>query len=524
MTMRKKVFLLFIGVLAVKIFLTINVLGPELYPDEACEILQAQYLGQNLEYANCEKASTLPADGIMPLYLILISPIYWFLKGQSAYHAVLMFNALLGASVVVPLANIFKRFFKKDYIVILSTLFIAFIPEIQAHETIVKPDLLFLVLNIWFLDIYFKSKLAAFFVAVLASLSRPFGFITLLAFGINEFAVAKNKKIPIFLIIFGLIVTYMIIITLLPDLPQAIIQKIQSAADHENLQRLIIATKNQINSFTLSTYLIPILIFANNVGKLGKIKWFVISFIALNFIISTQHMYGYYLEGKQLDILTRYINTPVSFIMIFATIFIQKEKLRSFRKPALVLALLLLSLVFFKHNNANVSVNISTQGYYDISNYGAFSGFFLSKLFLLTIAALLVLFFMKKRQILMISIAVLILGSSGATMKETYARSAFEYNSPDWKFFQNSEYKVLFMLQGEINARTFMKLLMFTKNKLDLRSFDANLRDYDILITTMPEELLESDPPIKNYKIGETMMFESIYDLRLQRLQLGKSQ
>lgn len=519
--MRRKILLLFIAVLAIKIFLTINVQGPELYPDEACEILQAQHLGQHLEYVNCEKASTLPAGGIMPLYLTLISPIYWFLKGKSAYHAILIFNALLGASLVFPLSSIFKRFFNKISVIIISTLFIVFIPEIQAHETIVKPDLLFLVLNVWFLDVYFKSKLSALLLAVLASLSRPFGFITLLAFGVNEFAISKNKKIPLLLITLGLIVTSLVFITFFPNIPTGIIWKIQSLTDHENLQKLIFAIKNQINSFTLSTYLIPIVIFANNVKKLGKIKWFIISFIGLNFIVSTQHMYGYFLQGKNLDLLTRYVNTSISFIMIFATIFIQKEKLRSFKKPILVLGLLLVSLLFFKHQYGNISVNISTQGYYDISNYGSFSGFFLSKLFVPTIIVILILFLRKKREILMISIAILILVSSGATMKTTYERSAFEYNYPDWKFFQNSKYKILFLLQGEINSRTYMKLKMFTNNELDIKSFEANLKDYDFLITTMPEDLLQSNPPIKNYKIGETITFESIYDLRPQ---FGKSQ
>jgi len=378
---KKSIYLIiiFLSVFIVKSLISLYLKTPFIFSDETCVIQKAIYFASNFEIKSCHEILKVSAGDPRPLYSILISPIYLFISGTKAYHAVLIFNSLIISSIVFPLYSIFKKFIQNKALIYLSIIAILFLPQIIIFEKTLMTETLFTTICIWFLYFYLKSfnkksahnKIIAIILSILAAFTRPFGFILPIALTINEIIRCKNKKlialvyIPIaFILSFGTIKFF------IPNLAQELNQKLYALEDPTIIYTIIIAIKNQLNSFNVTTFFTPIiavivLFTQNKKSEIQNIKYFIISFLVLNFIISAQHT-ELYLEN--LSIITRYINFSIILIFIFAFIFLgQKEKTKINLIGKISTIILYISLIFISYKSVKLSLNLDIAYYFDTS-------------------------------------------------------------------------------------------------------------------------------------------------------------
>lgn len=86
----------------------------------------------------------------------------------------------------------------------------------------------------------------------------------------------------------------------------------------------------------------------------------------MNFLISAQHIYGYFLEGNTLHLLTRYINVSIIFIFIFTFLFLEIRKIPYPKFLSAGLFILLLALLFFMGKTGQWAQNIDIGLFYKI--------------------------------------------------------------------------------------------------------------------------------------------------------------
>lgn len=354
---------------------------PVVFPDEACVIKRAAYFAQTLRIEHCEKISGLPGGGDPhPFYSILISPIYGFFYGLTAFHIALIFNAFLVSLLVFPLYGIFKRFFNDNKVIFLGIFIVLFSAQLITFESMMMTETVYIVLNVWFIFFYIKSfeehkwlyKGVAFLFAIFASLSRPFGFIVLLSMLVNESIRLTGKERRIILPLLLMATALFSSITFIyfnNDVFIFLLERIKSVNSFSSLKNVLLALVEQINSFSLALFIAPLIIFFSHIGKrdsdaLNAIRWYLLAYLLFNFAISAQHIYGYLLVGDDPGFLTRYINSSLIYILIFAFAFFQRYSVaKLFGWNALITACIIAFLLFmpegFKHS---LSPDLSIYG------------------------------------------------------------------------------------------------------------------------------------------------------------------
>jgi hypothetical protein len=386
-------FFIFLGVLIVKLLIVPFIGGPYVYPDESCAFLRALFYFYNGEFESCTTMTGVVSGDPFPLYSILIYPVFYFYKAINAYYAILVLNTFIVSLLVFPLYGIFKRFLKSDYVVYFSVILTVFLPQIFLFEKMMMTEMLFFVFNIWFLYFYLKSfdgkgaginKVVAFLFAVFGLFTRPFGFITLIAFGVNEFILSKKKKYFFYLLIGLIAVCVLAIYYLVPGFYESYAGRFFSFFNPSNWLLILDAMKNQVNSYVLAAFFVPLIVFFSYVGKkdsdeLKHVKWFLLIYILLNFLVSAQHIYGYFLELKNTNLLTRYINSSLIYILIFSIIFMFRYKKFEFNKSNVVLtALFVLCLVFLEKEGKhaqNIDLSLYFKDERDIGGFITFRWF-----------------------------------------------------------------------------------------------------------------------------------------------------
>ncbi|MBD3361136.1 hypothetical protein GF366_05045 [Candidatus Peregrinibacteria bacterium] len=525
--MRKKTFyfllVIFACVFAVKFLLTLLYYGPTIIPDEGCIIETSKYFANNFKIVKCGDITNAPHGYISPLVTILFSVFYLFLAPLKAYKAILIFHSLIVSSLVFPLYGILKKFKIKDRLIFLFTILILFVPQFLVYEKSVMTETLFAVTNVWFLYFYInsfdrkkkKNKIISIILAVIAVFMRPYGFLTLFALAVNEFIVSKRKKVAaiIFIPVLGVILIPALLIY--SDILANLFQKGLSIFDFDNFKGFVESIINQFNSLSIATLSIPLIIFASRFGKSGfkhfeKIKYFLLSFIFINLLISTQHMYGYFLEyGMQPDLLFRYINVSIIFVLIFSTVFLLKYKeFRLDRKNMIISAVVLLLLLF---------VNVEfyrRQFVFEYSHLDYFPFYYSYYLFLVIVLFVLLINNFRKALISLIFAILMIHSVFGIAVTSKYSSDVQQLN-PIYQEFKYEDYEILYILNSAVGQfpSTYWSVLTLTNNDIqtafydlqkqgesskiselyllneEVEKVDVKLEDFDYIITDLDLDL-----------------------------------
>lgn len=504
---------LFEIIFLIKLLISLTKSAPDIIPDEPCVILRAIHFIRTFKLEDCGYIAQIPTGANPhPLYSIIISPIYLFTYGTKAFHAALGLNVFLTASLVFPLYSIFSKFIKNTKTILVGIGIILFLPQIIYFENTMMTESIFTIINIWFLYFYIKSfdenkwpnKIAAALLAIFASFSRPFGFIVLISMVVNEIFLPRMKGKKIFLTITAILTAITIWFTLRyinPDMINLIKLEFTDLNKLESWQNILRATVRQINSFSITTYLIPLVLFFHyiisekNDGILRHIKKFLLVFIFLNFAISAHHIYGYLRVGDDPGLITRYVNVSIIYIYIFAFIFFSKSKKMMLNKYTFTISILLIfSLLCIPDTGFKNSLN-PDLGIYHVGNaslYGkdirltnALLKYYFSP-FVFLLLILLVLGTKKIISILLISVL---------TINALFLIQSIPYGliPPTVKLFQHTEEDIAFIMkpletskdlnyQGELFELTSM-----TKNRIHTillnkrEDLDSDILDKNVL-------------------------------------------
>ncbi|MFC1616060.1 hypothetical protein ACFL21_02880 [Patescibacteria group bacterium] len=458
------------------------------------------YFIENFELQTCNYITQAPANDPLFFLSIFISPIYLFFRGIQAYYAILILHSLIISSLVFPLYKIFKKFKIKDVKIALFIPVILFLPHIIVYEKMAATEPLFFVLNIWMLYFYLESffqkkkkdkakfKITAFVFALLASAVRPYGFITFLSLMINEIVISKKKKnvllilVPIFLLIFSYVIFYHIAFF------GALYHRIFDLTDPQKLILVLKALKNQLNSYIVTTALIPFLvffgfIFSKKLKAISKIRWFLLTIILLNFLISANHIYGYLAKNIELHLIERYINLTSILIIIFGFIFLEKEKKYILNiKNIIITGLCVISLFFLKYTMTKHALNMGLSIFFDTSTFMSKnrppSTTLLAYYYIPILFGLFVLLISNKRQILIYLISLCFLIYSGSLFLWEVKFSAKSQKDNLFNYFRDSELNILYIFNytKKTIPYSFWRYQALTNLSIDTK-FINNLAD-----------------------------------------------
>ncbi len=524
-----KLLLLFLIVFGIKTGFSLLMSGTFMYSDEACVIAKARHFIQFFQNESCGQITSAPAGDPWPFFPILISPIYGFLDGIMAYHGVLILNAFLVSSIVFPLYFILKRFLKKNSNILLIIITTVFLAHLTLYEKMLATESSFVVANIWFLYFYLESfykhkvrnKIIAFIIGVIATFIRPFGFIVLLAMSINEIIVSKyrGRALKIYLPL-SLLVTFISLISFSGGFIGMIIGRITPLINNPaNFFKILEAIAYQYNSFLIGTLFVGTVVFLCYItdkqkGALAKIQFFILGYVILNFLIAANHIYGYLLTGK-LDLLTRYINSSLVYVSLFALIFLAKNKkfvLSS--KNLVILAFSIVTLFFIEYDNVKHSLNLVLSNFFETNTFDADnnapSNDILAYYFLPFSFLLFALLLWSKNKILKY-VLILSFVIHGALVSHWIIDfSEQQQNSRSYRYFKDEEAKILYInsyRQRRIHY-DYWRLYALTENNLEVIYLnDARQRfqipdfygpeattffsDYDYIISSIPLEFEE---------------------------------
>lgn len=375
---KKTLIVLFFIFSFVKIFFSIFLNGPTTFPDEACFALKAMDFVDHFSFRSCEEVSGFDSGGEFPLYIFFISPIYFFLRGKASFFALMIFQSLISASLIFPLFKILKKFFAKNSTAILLSSVLLFVPQIFAYEKTMMSEFLFIVLAIWFLNFYIysfgkkylKNKILAYLFSILCALTRPFGFIFPMAVFVNELIVYKKKKF-ILILILTILASVGLLFVFTGEGLLKLGEKFSSLLVLSNYKFILISIINQINSFSIVAFLMPVFVFfvfmkKKDLKPWNNIKWFFAVFIFLNFLMSAQHIYGYYLEGRELNLLSRYVFLSSFFLIFSSFVFLTKYKKIKIKFLDIVLFFILILSFFFLSEEGKRVQNVDISAFYRV--------------------------------------------------------------------------------------------------------------------------------------------------------------
>lgn len=424
----KTLIVLFFVFIFVKILFAVFLSGPTTFPDESCFALKARDLLENFSFRPCEELSKLDSGGEFPFYIFFISGVLHFFHGKVGFIALMVFQSIVSASMIFPLFSIVKKFISNNKTGIILSSVLLFVPQIFVYEKTMMSEILFIYLGILFLHFYLnsfeknmrKNKIFAYLFAILCLFTRPFGFIVILSATINDYIVHREKKYLVMLV-FMFFSSIFFLSVFSPKGLTNLLEKFLSLFSVQNLSFLLISFVNQLNSFLIATFFIPVFIFfilfLYNKNKIFlRIKYFLLSLFLLNFLISMQHVFGYYLEKSELSLLTRYIVLSNYYLIIFSLIFLSKFKNITLKKRDLLIFFTLILSFSFLGEVAKRVQNIDISAFYSmIRGVGESKTFFMVDFkypLLLFFVFLFYLFYLKKYILLRnILISVLILVS-----------------------------------------------------------------------------------------------------------------
>lgn len=520
--MKKRVLtllLIFALLLSAKIVLSLYINGLILYPDESCFLLRAKHFAASGDFISCRKLTQFPNGTPLFLYSFVISPVFLFFKNLQAFHAALILNAFLSSTLIFPLFSIFKKHLKKDFSAYLYAILILLIPTITGFERMIMSETLFITLSIWSLFFYIKSfkqkghKISALILALLATLARPFGFILFLAIGVNELITNKHKKTILIILGLTIVATVILLPTFIPNISSNISEKLSSLTVPRNYILILKALKNQANSLILATFLAPLVIFLSSLfqeksSEIKNIRYFLLSFIILNFLVSAQHIYQYFINGLELDLLTRYLNVSIVFILIYGFIFLEKTK-KIIINP-LLFAFIVLPLLLLTFDAVNHALIITLSPYYQMLEGFVPHDLFFKLIFLPISFALVVILVFQQQKILKYAvITLLILQSIALAAWQIKYTHKIEYSAPVFQEFKDSEYKILFLesaaqYQGQmakLNYNYFRLLTLTSNNVSTLGFYDLDGQRPDINSNKWKEMVADNDYLITPYTL-----------------------
>ncbi len=517
----KLLLVVFLLIATTKIALSFLISGPVIFTDEVCALLRAEHFMKFFELKDCTSLITFPAGDPMPLFSFIISPLYLFLHGIDAYYGALIINSIFISSLVYPIYHLFKKVVKKDWIIIPAIILILFSAPILLYEKLVMTESLFVAVNVWFIYFYVQSfeknkvrnKIMAVIFSLLATITRPFGFIVPFSLLVNEFFQSKKKKRLFPLIILAALAIFFLLPLQMPGIWEAMWGRFTSIFMGGNAILFLEAIKNQINSYIITTYLIPVVLFffflfsKNNNFK--KIKPFLLTFILLNFLASMQHLFGYLQQESGLSLLTRYINMSVVYTLIFGIIFFFKEKKFKFTtKRIIIIAILVIPLILLKHSPIKHSLNMDISHYYYTGIGFIESKGFLSPYFIPVTGLFLILLIFQKRRTLTILFVTALIINSVAIFNWEIGFSREEYSDRSWEYFADTNVKILFIQPPYSPTLSYGKIRTLTQNQADI-TFQPYVvmnavKDYDYIIS-------RSEIPLKF--LGVTNYLEGIYQV-----------
>lgn len=358
------IWVLFGLVLIIKIFIVYFRNGPFIFPDEGCIIQRAIYFANTFEIKGCSELLNLPLGDAYPLYSILLAPIYKFFHGILAYQLGLVLNAILVSSLIFPISGILNTYSNNKRFCIIAAAITVFLPQFTSYEKTLMTETLYSSLMIFSLYFYVKSlssakrvnlnKILTIFFAILLSLTRPLGFIFLIAIIINEFIISKNKKkILMIYLPLGVLMTFISTHILSKGIAVALFANGRTLIETGNWQYAIRSISDQLNSFTIATLFIPLIIFSccffrRDFKKFSKLKYMILIYIIINFLVSAHHIVGYLLPlHYSPNLITRYIHSSVILIFICSLIFINKYKSLQFSIGNTIFIIILLISILF---------------------------------------------------------------------------------------------------------------------------------------------------------------------------------
>lgn len=520
-------FTLFALVFLIKTIPAFQMQGPSIAPDEPCVLQRAIYLAENLQLEHCNNILDNLGGDTHPFYVFLIAPIYWFFSGTKAYYAILTLNAFLVSTLVFPLFSIFKKFIKDHKMVLLSTAIILFLPQITVFEKTLMTETAFAVVGIWLLHFYLntfdKSKnkrlntIFTIIFIILAGLTRPFGFMVAFAVMINELIVSKDKKyVALIYLPLAAILTATTLLVILPGSFGVVASKVGGFSTPDvTILEVIQALISQLNSLSVATLIAPLILFGTYLFKdkspyLKKIRFFLLSLILINLAISAQHIFGYYIKGRDPSLITRYINLSIIYIFIFTLIFIPKIKQFKFNKINIpLLSIILFALIFIRISPIKQSLNKDLMSLFDTTRiYGNDLIYIKTHLLIgasIALFALLVSLITKKKNIFLTILVVILMTQSVFSTKLNIEESSFPL--PISEYFKDKEVNILFLgHKKEQNpvSHNYWKLISMSNNNITLQFFEgiepttrvdippanlAELAQYDYIITRMPLNL-----------------------------------
>jgi len=523
--------ILFLSIFSIKLVLSFLMNGTFIYIDEFCILQKGKYFIETFRLISCTDIIGTSASNPFPLYPILISPIYLFFNGFNAYYAILILNSLIIASLVFPLYKIIKHFINKDWLIYIFISIILFSASIFTLEKTVMTGTIFLVVGIWFIYFYLlsfienkkRNKIISIILSILAIFTRPYGFIIPLSLIINELVLAKKKKRLILILSTLLFLSgigfFVFSYIYFPEHDLSL--KISNLMSPEGIKLFILAVKNQLINFILPLFfVVPIIFisfnFKKNLNDYKYIKYFLISFIILNFLISAQHMFGYYVGAagsspSPLNFLTRYINLSLTYILLFSFIFIYKfGKFKLNSRNIIISTILLIPLLTLQFTSMKYALSL------DIEIYKFLSTNIKTIILFLFLFSILLL---NKKHLISLLIAILILINSLLSFQRVYLTS--NGNTKDFftYFFERSNQNILFENQFFINEENpelkyhtlYWSLKLFSQNNIDMVNDINEVEDiekYDYII----------DPQGTSFELPYKLILTTEYERVFQKI------
>jgi hypothetical protein len=491
----------FFSVLLIKLVSNFFVEGPFIFPDETCVAQVAEYFSKTFSIENCFDITNIEKSrNPMPLYSILIAPIYLFTGGIKAFYIAIALNSLLVSSLIFPIYQILKKFITSKKLPLLVASTILLFPTLFTYEKTLMTGTVFAVIGIWTLHLYLQHtetkpkdlSLKIIGLSVLATCTRPYGFILSASIFANE--VIRQKKISassIALLLINILAAIVAIryytSTFGNPLSHFATVNFNNEATGINLQLILIALKNQINSLTIATFFIPTFLVIRELIKpknkaVKKIRIFIICLLALNLLISANHIYGYLEKGKDLFLLTRYINLSIVVVSTLGMGLLLEKRKEKFKYKDLGLGLLLLSFIFILGKRGKVIQNLELANFYDVITYwdAAFIPAY-KTIFLVLFGCLLILFFLKKKKIIAITI---ILTSILVSLLNISWIGKVPHPSKLVDFFQDKEKQTIsyFATPSYHSLTHGFKILSYTSNHIEYEMFpseEVNIEEVD---------------------------------------------
>jgi len=289
----------------------------------------------------------------------------------------------------------------------------------------------------------------------MAAFTRPFGFIIFAAILVNESIKSKNKKKVFFILLPIFLISFITAITINTGIVNQIYTKIINITDPNYFFNGLKALKDQFNSFIIATFFVPFILFITtlkekNLKNYNKIKFFLLTFIILNYLISANHLHGYLIRGDVLDLITRYIN--MSIIYIFIAFFILINNIKSFKltlSKTIILILTLISVSLINYGTVKHALNLSLSIFYDTTvnipgNLFAAKSFLPNYFTLISIVLFIALLKSKKTLIALVSIIFII---QSALLYQWHIEFSNNQYKNDYIFqeFKNSDKKILYL-------------------------------------------------------------------------------